>query len=190
LVAADAVDLEEVGDVAAAARPVVLVKGARPGLVGRHAGAVAGGASPADVAVGQDVRVGPREAVVLRLAVEERVGDLGRGVARLRGPIVELRDLEVAVPRIGRQGRRADASADGAVAVVDRGEHALVVAEDQPRLAGERVNHGDHAVLVGEAGPLIERDPRDAGAGVGERGDVVDIERRVPQRIGRGPDSG
>ena len=54
---ADAVDLEEVGIVAAAAGPEVLVERAVALLVGGHAGGVAAGPVPDDVAVADDVGV-------------------------------------------------------------------------------------------------------------------------------------
>ena len=97
MVSADAVDLEEVGIVAAAAGPPVLVDRARALLVGGHAGGVAAGPVPDDVAVVDDVGGRDRPAIVLGTAVEQGAGDLGGGVAGLGRPVVELGDLEVAV---------------------------------------------------------------------------------------------
>ena len=165
--------LEEVDGVAAAAGPEVLVGRARALLVGGHAGGVAAGAAPGDVAVADEVGVGDRAAVVLGAAVEQGAGDLGGGAAGLGRPVVELGDLEVAVAVDARQlSRGPDLGLERPVVVQDAPD-ALVVAEDQPRQAGGRVDHRGDAVVVGPA--HVERDPRDAGAVVGEAGVVVGI---------------
>ena len=55
----------------------------------------------------------------------------------------------------------------------------LIVAEDQPRQPGERVDHRGDGVVVGPT--RVERDPRDAGAVVGEAGVVENVQGRVGQ---------
>ena len=133
-----------------------------------------------DVAVAEDVRVGDRSAVVLGAAVEQGAGDLGGGAAGLGRPVVELGDLEVAVAVDARSWRREVPTCDlERPVVVEDAPDPLVVAEDQPRQAGGRVDHRDDAVVVGPA--HVERDPRDAGAVVGEAGVVVDVQGRVGQ---------
>ncbi len=70
--------------------------------------------------------------------------------AGLHRPVVELRQVEVAVAAAGRQGLVADADVVLDVrVVVDPGEDPLVVADDQPGVAGERVDDRDQPVLVG-----------------------------------------
>ena len=85
----------------------------------RSAGAVAFRADPGDVAGGENVRIGVGLAVVLRLTIEQGAGDLRRQIARLRGPVIELRDLQVAVADAERDRFGADAGHRIAAAVVD-----------------------------------------------------------------------
>ena len=128
---ADAVDLEEVGVVAAAAGPEVLVEvpcpaGRWPRRWRRRR------ARSSDVAVGQDVGVGDRPAVVLGAAVEQGAGDLGGRAAGLGRAVVELGDLDVAVAvDAGRRIGGPDLGLERPVVVQDAPD-PLVVAEDQP----------------------------------------------------------
>ena len=134
------------------------------------------GAVPGDVAVVEDVRVGRRSAVVVRAAVKERLGGLRGEVARLRGPVVELLDLKVAVAGAGRQHDVAEGLVNHAIVIDDR-EDALVVADDQPRQAGRRVDLGDHPMDVGAAD--VERNPGHAQAVIREGCGVDQIQGRV-----------
>ena len=58
---------------------------------------IAAGASPLEIAVGQEAGIGNRPAIVLGAAVEQGAGNLGGRAAWLGGTIVELGDLEVPV---------------------------------------------------------------------------------------------
>ena len=150
---------------------------------------VTAGPAPGDVAVSDDVGVGDRSAVVLGTAVEQGAGNLGGGGTGLGRTVVELGDLEVAVavdvsqliggrPELHARGGGPDLRLEGPVVVQD-GPDPLIVAEDQPRQPGERVDHRGDGVVVGPT--RVERDPRHAGAVVGEVGIVENVQGRVGQ---------
>ena len=114
-----------------------------------------------------------RSAVVLGTAVEQGAGDLGGGAAGLGRTVVELGDLEIAVAVDARVADRVPTCVNCPVVVQD-GPDPLVVAEDQPGQTRGRVDHRGDAVVVRPG--HVERDPRDAGAVVGEAGVVVDLQ--------------
>ncbi len=126
----------------------------------------------------------------MAVAEEERVQLAGQDrIARLRGAVVELRGLEVAVAREGRDRLVADRGLERAVGGVLPGEDPLVVGKDQARLTGRRIDEGGDRVDVTRGNErvrareegLVGRRPEDTGAVVGERRGVEDVERRVGQ---------
>src|SRR5207302_480685 len=141
---ADVINLEEVGggaDEAGAARPLELVHGAGARLVGSNAltkgFGSADGVGPDEVAVGEHIGIGSREAIGIAHAIVEsrNSGELRGQVAGLRSAVIELGDLQVTVAAAGDgadvavEGAEpagvADAVHKRAVAPVDAGEDAL-----------------------------------------------------------------
>ena len=115
---ADAVDLDEVGVLAALAGGPVLEEGAAALLVDGGAGgvehaaaglhaALLGGRAPGEIAVGDQVGVGGLAADVLGAGVEQRLRRLGRRAAGLGRDVIDLAELEVAVAIDRRAWRRS-----------------------------------------------------------------------------------
>ena len=126
-------------------------------LVGAHAGGVAAGAEPLDFATalcrrGQDVGIGDRSTVVLGATVEQGSGDLGGRGAGLHRTIVELGDLEVPVATASGDRCAPDRGFKCPV-IIQAAEDSLVVADDDPRQPGRRVDLRDDAVVVGGVSP-------------------------------------
>ena len=134
-------------------------------LIGGDADNLAGGGigRPGDVAVGENVGIGNRCADPFGSARDIVAGGGGGRDARLHRDRVQFRQIEIAVARslcrIGDVGGdqhlggtivRVDAGCAVEVdaVVIDRREDALVVADDQPRQAGCRIDHRDHRVLI------------------------------------------
>ena len=102
-----------------------------------------------DVSVVQHLGVGALATNAQAVAVEEGAGGRGGRGAGLGGPGIELGDLEVAVAGVGHHRHVADRRVERAVARIHAGEDPLVVAHDQPRLAGQRIDERHDLVHVG-----------------------------------------
>ena len=103
------------------------------------------GITPGDVTVAEDIGIGLGRQESLTGGVEQGPGRLGRHVRGLSGSVVELLVLEIAVPAVVGRNVGADPVVEGAILVDQRGEDALIVGEDEPDVAGHRVDVGDHS---------------------------------------------
>ena len=159
---AHAIDLEKVRQIAAAAWPEILIKRARSLLIGAHTRRIAARAGPRDVTTADKVRGRGWPAIILGTAVEQGTGNLSRDATGLRGPVVELCDLQITVAVDSRQWcRAADLRLERPVVIKDAPD-PLVVAKDQSGQARGRVDHRGDAVVIGPA--RVERNPFNARA--------------------------